>query len=70
MYGYVAIDQVAGPSEIAVLTDGSVDVRWIAADLLSQAEHGSGWEKSLCVCTGLDLAERIREEVLRQAGCL
>ena len=46
VYGYVAIDQVAGPSEIAVLTDGSVDVRWIAADLLSQAEHGSGWEKS------------------------
>ena len=33
VYGYVAIDQVAGPSEIAVLTDGSVDVRWIAADL-------------------------------------
>ena len=32
VYGYVAIDQVAGPSEIAVLTDGSVDVRWIAAD--------------------------------------
>ena len=70
VYGYVAIDQVAGPSEIAVLTDGSVDIRWIAADLLSQAEHGSGWEKSLCVCTGRDLAERIREEVLRQAKTL
>ena len=51
VYGYVAIDQVAGPSEIAVLTDGSVSPKWIAADLLSQAEHGSGWEKSLCVCT-------------------
>jgi len=68
VYGYVAIDQVAGPSEIAVLTDGSVDVRWIAADLLSQAEHGSGWEKSLCVCTDGRLAERIRAEVLRQAA--
>ena len=44
VYGYVAIDQVAGPSEIAVLADGSVDARWIAADLLSLAEHGSGWE--------------------------
>ena len=66
VYGYVAIDQVAGPSEIAVLTDGSVDVRWIAADLLSQAEHGSGWEKSLCVCTNRKLAEKIRSEVLRQ----
>lgn len=70
VYGYVAIDQVAGPSEIAVLTDGSVDVRWIAADLLSQAEHGSGWEKSLCVCTSQALAERIRQEVLRQAETL
>ena len=70
VYGYVAIDQVAGPSEIAVLTDGSVDVRWIAADLLSQAEHGSGWEKSLCVCKGRKLAERILAEVLRQAASL
>ena len=70
VYGYVAIDQVAGPSEIAVLTDGSVDVRWIAADLLSQAEHGSGLEKSLCVCTSERLAEDIRAEVLRQTETL
>lgn len=70
VYGYVAIDQVAGPSEIAVLTDGSVDVRWIAADLLSQAEHGSGWEKSLCVCTSMKQAEAIRAEVLRQTKTL
>ena len=70
VYGYVAIDQVAGPSEIAVLTDGSVDVRWIAADLLSQAEHGSGWEKSLCVCTSRRLAAEIKAEVLRQTETL
>ena len=70
VYGYVAIDQVAGPSEIAVLADGSVDVRWIAADLLSQAEHGSGWEKSLCVCTSKPLAEAIRREVLAQTKTL
>jgi histidinol dehydrogenase len=70
VYGYVAIDQVAGPSEIAVLTDGSVDVRWIAADLLSQAEHGSGWEKSLCVCTSHEQAQAIRDEVLRQTKSL
>jgi len=70
VYGYVAIDQVAGPSEIAVLTDGSVDVRWIAADLLSQAEHGSGLEKSLCVCLDRDQAEAIRREVLAQAKTL
>lgn len=70
VYGYVAIDQVAGPSEIAVLTDGSVPVRWIAADLLSQAEHGSGWEKSLCVCTSRDQAESVRREVLAQTESL
>lgn len=70
VYGYVAIDQVAGPSEIAILTDGSVDTRWIAADLLSQAEHGSGWEKSLCVCTSMELAEKIRDEVLKQTETL
>ena len=70
VYGYVAIDQVAGPSEIAVLTDGSVDKRWIAADLLSQAEHGSGWEKSLCVCTSKADAEAIKAEILRQTATL
>ena len=70
VYGYVAIDQVAGPSEIAVLTDGSVDKRWIAADLLSQAEHGSGWEKSLLVCTAREQAEAIRDEVLAQTATL
>ncbi len=70
VYGHVAIDQVAGPSEIAVLTDGSVDVRFIAADLLSQAEHGSGFEKSLCVCTSDKLAQEIRAEILRQKKTL
>lgn len=70
VYGYVAIDQVAGPSEIAVLADGTVSERWIAADLLSQAEHGSGWEKSLCVCTSRDFAEKVRAEILRQAATL
>jgi histidinol dehydrogenase len=70
VYGYVAIDQVAGPSEIAVLTDGSVDKRWIAADLLSQAEHGSGLEKSLCVCTSREFAEEIKKEILLQTKTL
>ena len=70
VYGNVAIDQVAGPSEIAVLTDGSVDFRWIAADLLSQAEHGSGLEKSLCVCTSREQAEAIKKEILAQTETL
>ena len=64
------IQLLVGRCEIAVLTDGSVDVRWIAADLLSQAEHGSGYEKSLCVCTSAKQAEAIRAEVLRQTETL
>ena len=70
VFGYVGIDQVAGPSEIAVITDGSVSIRWVAADLLSQAEHGSGMEKSLCVCTSRRYAETLRNEIMRQAETL
>lgn len=70
VFGYVAIDQVAGPSEIAVLADGSVSAKWVAADLLSQAEHGSGLEKSLCVCTSGEFAKEVKKEVLSQAQTL
>lgn len=70
VYGYVAIDQVAGPSEIAILADGTVPAAWVAADLLSQAEHGSGWERSLCVCTGEQYAKEVKAETLRQAKTL
>ncbi len=70
VYGYVAIDQVAGPSEIAVLCDETASVSHIAADLLSQAEHGSGLEKSLCVCASKAQAESIRSELVRQMKTL
>lgn len=63
VFGYVGIDQVAGPSEIAVLADGTVPARWVAADLLSQAEHGSGWEKSLLVTDKPAFAEEVRQEL-------
>lgn len=66
VYGYVAIDQVAGPSEIAVLADDSANPAWAAADLLSQAEHGSGLEKSLLVCTSVKFAERVAAEIQLQ----
>lgn len=39
VFGKVAIDMIAGPSEIAVISDGSTDAHWVAADLFSQAEH-------------------------------
>lgn len=70
VYGYVGIDQVAGPSEIAVLADGTVDARWVAADLLSQAEHGSGWEKSLLVTQSKEFAMAVKRELLAQTETL
>ena len=70
VYGYVGIDQVAGPSEIAVLADGTVPAAWVAADLLSQAEHGSGWEKSLLATPSRAFAEEVRKEMLAQTETL
>ena len=70
VYGYVGIDQVAGPSEIAVLADGTVSAQWVAADLLSQAEHGSGWEKSLLVTQSKAFAEEVKRALLAQTATL
>ena len=70
VYGYVGIDQVAGPSEIAVLADGTVPAKWVAADLLSQAEHGSGWEKSLLVTQSAAFAEEVKKELFAQTETL
>ena len=70
VYGYVGIDQVAGPSEIAVLADGTVPAAWVAADLLSQAEHGSGWEKSLLVTQSKDFAEEVKCALFEQTATL
>lgn len=66
VYGAVAIDQVAGPSEICVLADEAGKAKWIAADLLSQAEHGSGLEKSLLVTDSHAFAQAVRDEVVAQ----
>lgn len=70
VYGYVGIDQVAGPSEIAVLADGTVNAKWVAADLLSQAEHGSGWEKSLLVTQSKAFAEEVKRALLEQTNTM
>jgi len=55
--GIVEIDQEAGPSEVAILADASADAGWVAADLLAQAEHGSGDETVVLVTTSVALAE-------------
>jgi len=70
VYGYVAIDQVAGPSEIAVLADESANPAWVAADLLSQVEHGSGHEKALLVTDSRALAESVCDELAWQTAKL
>ena len=49
VYGTVDIDAIAGPSEVVIVADGSLDPTWIALDLLAQAEHGSGDEIALCI---------------------
>ena len=61
--GTVGIDMVAGPSEIVVIADETANPAWIAADLLSQAEHGSGAEASVAIVTSEGLGERIATEV-------
>ncbi|MBL7016739.1 MAG: histidinol dehydrogenase [Kiritimatiellales bacterium] len=70
VYGEVALDMVAGPSEIAVLADESADPAHVAADLLSQAEHGTGSEKALLVTTSEKLAKEVRAELDAQAKTL
>lgn len=66
VYGDVALDLVAGPSEIAILADETASPDCVAADLLSQAEHGTGHEKSLLVTNSNTLALSVRTELFRQ----
>ena len=66
VYGIVGIEMMPGPSEIVVLTDGSGDPRFIAADLLAQAEHGSGMEATICVTTSAELGKQVQERVEEQ----
>ena len=70
VFGAVDIDMVAGPSEIVVIADADANPRFVAADLLSQAEHGSGFEAAVCVTPSKELAERVADEVERQAAGL
>jgi histidinol dehydrogenase len=70
VFGRVGIDAVAGPSEIVVLADETADSRYVAADLLSQAEHGSGDESAILVTTSRPLAERVSRELALQAATL
>ena len=62
VYGHVNIDSIAGPSEILVLADETANPRFVAADLLSQAEHDE-MASAILVTTSKELAEKVKDEV-------
>ena len=64
VYGYVSIDSIAGPSEILVLADETANPRYVAADLLSQAEHDE-LASAILITTSKELAESVSEEVAK-----
>jgi histidinol dehydrogenase len=62
VFGFVSIDSIAGPSEILVLADETANPRFVAADLLSQAEHDE-MASAILVTTSQELANKVSEEV-------
>lgn len=66
LVGYVAIDLLPGPSEVLVLADDSANPRFVAADLLAQAEHGSGHERVWLVTPSAKLLQTVQKEIARQ----
>ncbi len=62
VYGHVSIDSIAGPSEIMVVADETANPRYVAADLLSQAEHDE-LASAILVTTSMELAEKVSGEV-------
>lgn len=69
VYGFVDIDMIAGPSEILVIADETGDAKYIAADLMSQAEHDV-LASSILVTTSQELADKVKEELERQVQYL
>lgn len=69
LFGVVGIDAIAGPSEIVIIADETARADFLAADLLAQAEHGED-ASSVLITPHQALAERVAEEVIRQAESL
>ena len=63
VYGVTDIDKMAGPSEVLVIADDRAHPEWIAADLIAQAEHGSGDEAAVLLTTSASVANRVAEAV-------
>ncbi len=68
LFGRVAIDSLAGPSEVLIIADDTAAASWVAADLLAQAEHNPG--SAVLVTPSAALAEQVRDEVERQLAHL
>lgn len=69
VFGRVAIDMIAGPSEILVVADGGSNPAFVAADLLSQAEHDK-MASAVLVTDSMELAEKVQAEIERQLALL
>ncbi len=69
VYGHCGIDMVAGPSEVLVIADGSANPVYVAADMLSQAEHDP-LAAAIVVTDSQELAQRVAAEIDRQAALL
>jgi histidinol dehydrogenase len=70
VYGQVDIDSTAGPSEVLVIADATANASYVAADLLAQAEHGSGDECALLLTPSRRLATAVQKEIARQLPSL
>jgi histidinol dehydrogenase len=66
LFGHVAVDLLPGPSELLVLADDSANPKFVAADLLAQAEHGSGHERVWLVTTSSSVLRAVEKEIERQ----
>src|SRR2546426_4279338 len=66
VFGHVAIDLLPGPSELLVLTDDTANPKFAAADLLAQAEHGSGHERVWLVTTSAKILKAVEKEIAKQ----
>lgn len=69
VYGTVDIDMIAGPSEILVIADESANPKYLAADLMSQAEHDR-IASAIMITTSMEIAEKTRDEIERQSATL
>jgi len=66
LFGHVAVDLLPGPSEVLVLADETAEPKFVAADLLAQAEHGSGHERVWLVTPSAKLLRGVEKEIARQ----